>query len=133
MLTFIHYAIAGIAPIEAIRQTGGDGGEYVIDFAEEATDQQRTDAQTALSGIVADAQNAEAIAEIKGRASRDIYLMAPIWKQRNALARTLELVESLARGETLTDDEEAELATYRALWDQIKQRREQSDAEEAAL
>lgn len=130
MLTFIHNAIAEIAPIVAIRLTDA---EYVIDFAEEATEQQKTDAQAALSGIIADAQNADAIAEIKGRVSRDIYLMAPTWKQRNALARTLELVESLARGNTLTADEEAELATYRGLWEQIKQRREQSDAEEAAL
>lgn len=130
MLTFIHNAIAEIAPIEAVRLTGG---EYVIEFSASATEQQQADAQAALSGIIADAQNADAVAEIKGRASRDIYLMAPNWKQRNALARTLELVESLARGNTLTADEETELATYRALWNQIKQRREQSDAEEAAL
>ena len=84
------------------------------------------------AGEIEDAARARAIAEIKHRAGADIVAMVPEWKQRNMLAAAIdEIVKQLAE-KGITIDEEP-LAPMRDVWTAIKARREQSDAEEAAI
>lgn len=71
--------------------------------------------------------------DIKAEASRRILAIAPEWRQRNALARALQLQERLNAGETLTPDQEAERQALHALWASINAIRARSDELEQTL
>lgn len=68
---------------------------------------------------------------VKLEASRRISLIAEDWKQRNIMARSIELLNKIRLGGTLTTEEEAEEAAALAIWAQIKAVRAASDAIEA--
>lgn len=70
---------------------------------------------------------------IKDEAARRILALAPEWRQRNAIARGLELLEKRDAGTPLTADEEAERAAIQSMWDAIKAIRERSDDLERTL
>ena len=76
---------------------------------------------------------ASAVKAIKVKAGADIIALAPEWKQRNALARMLELVNKKVDGGTLTAEEDAEVAAVESLWATVKAIRAQSDIDEAAV
>lgn len=82
----------------------------------------------------AELPNAKAvrIEEIKREAYDRIVTILPEYKQRNGLARALEL-QNEARTRALTTEEEAELADFKTLWSQLKAVRADSDAAEAAV
>lgn len=73
------------------------------------------------------------VAEIKHRCEEEIIARLPAWKQRNLTARGLELARKEYRGEPLSDAEKVEYAAIEAAWKWVKERRAQSDAEEASL
>lgn len=75
---------------------------------------------------------AEQIADIKKQAMIAILAIAPEWKQRNMMARSLEL-ERKDRKQGLTAEEQAEIDAMESVWAQVKAIRTQSDADEAAL
>lgn len=71
---------------------------------------------------------------IKGKAYRDIVAIMPEHKQRNNLARAVELLTNVVlNGHTPTSEEADELTAGMAKWAQIKVIRENSDEEEKAL
>jgi len=76
------------------------------------------------------AEDAARVQGIKQAASEQILAIAPEWKQRNMLARALELSDS-KRGGPLAASEAQEEADIRAVWAQIKTIRQKSDAAEA--
>ena len=55
-------------------------------------------------------------AAVKSEASRRILALLPAHKQANTLARSLELLEILASGGTLTAEEEADRLAAKAAW-----------------
>lgn len=71
-------------------------------------------------------------AAIKAEAGRRILERAPEWKQRNVLARSVEL-RNIKDGRALASDEQAELDAAQALWDSIKAIRAHSDQLEAEV
>lgn len=79
------------------------------------------------------AERATRIAAIKQRCADEILAKLPDWKQRNLTARGLELSRKEYRGEPFTAEEQAEYDAIEAAWQWVKERRAQSDAEEAAL
>jgi len=76
---------------------------------------------------------ANAVKAIKAKAGADIVAIVPEYKQRNALARMLELVNKKVDGGTLTAEEDAEVAAVESLWATVKAIRAQSDIDEAVL
>lgn len=70
------------------------------------------------------------IQTIKQEAATRILAIAPEWKQRNMLARSVELADKKGSG-PLTPDEIAEENAMRAVWAQIKEIRRKSDLAEA--
>lgn len=68
---------------------------------------------------------------IKGAAMQNILLSIPEWKQRNMIARGVELV--MKGQENWTAEEAAEAANLQSTWDKIKTLRSHSDAMEAAV
>lgn len=75
---------------------------------------------------------AAAVQQIKEQARADILDRFPEWRQANMTARAVELLERKT-DQQLTDAERTEIDAIRAAWQWIKDRRAQSDAEEAAL
>lgn len=69
--------------------------------------------------------------EIKQKAQAAILKIAPEWKQRNLIARSVELAETLATVGALTTDEQAELDAIKAVWNQVKAIRTASGQAEA--
>ena len=69
---------------------------------------------------------------IKRKAGELINAQYPEWKQRNILARTVELQE-LANTRVLTDAEQAEKNAAQSVWDSIKAIRTHSNTLEAAV
>ncbi len=70
------------------------------------------------------------IAGIKAKAGSLILAIAPEWKQRNILARTVEL-RDIQDSRALTAEEYAEKDAAQAVWDSIKAIRAHSDTLEA--
>lgn len=70
------------------------------------------------------------IQTIKQEAATRILAIAPEWKQRNMLARSIELHEIMTTGGTLSPEQQTELDQIRAIWSHIKSIREQSDQAE---
>jgi len=64
--------------------------------------------------------NITRIHEIKRKASDAIVKIAPEWKQRNMIARGLELTNKIATGAALTSAEQAESDAIKAIWVQIE-------------
>jgi len=61
------------------------------------------------------------VVEIKAEAGTRIVILAgPGWKQRNMLARYLELLSEKADGGTLSADEITELNSLKAIWTRVK-------------
>lgn len=76
--------------------------------------------------IAAYAPPAPLAADVKAEAYRRIVALAPEWKQRNMIARGVELVRV---GESnWTDVQQAEVNAMDAIWATIKDIREASDA-----
>lgn len=72
------------------------------------------------------------IAAIKAKARQLILTRAPEYKQRNYLARKLELQDKLIMGQSLTPEEQAEFDFITAEWQWIKAVREVSNTAEAS-
>ena len=72
------------------------------------------------------------IRQVKQEAGATILAAYPDWKQRNMIARAVELTR-LARSVTLNSDEVAEEIALQAAWDWIVDIRTVSDAKEAAI
>jgi hypothetical protein len=102
-----------------------EGESYIYDVAtiEDAKSEAQKTAEATASAVKA----------IKVKAGADIIALAPEWKQRNALARMLELVNKKVDGGTLTAEEDAEVAVVESLWATVKAIRAQSDIDEAAV
>lgn len=73
------------------------------------------------------------IAEIKQGCEAKILAVLPAWKQRNMIARGLELARKEYRGEKMTPQEQSEYEAIETAWRWVKELRAQSDAEEALL
>lgn len=73
--------------------------------------------------------NEARIAAIKEEAGKRINEILPEMKQRNLLARMIEL----SNKDTLTDDEQAEADAAQAVWDAINDIRETSNTAETAM
>ena len=71
--------------------------------------------------------------QIKRDTERAILAYAPDWKQRNALARSAELLEILVGGGVLTSGEELERAALHAMRQRINAYRQASNGAEAAV
>lgn len=71
------------------------------------------------------------VADVKAEARRRIVAIADPDRQRNLTARGTEFALKLAAGETLTADEQAELAAGEAIWTRIKALRTASNNIEA--
>lgn len=69
---------------------------------------------------------------IKNQAASRILAIAPEWKQRNLLARSVEL-QDVQRQRILTDAEVAENDEIKRVWGQVQAIRTYSDALEAAV
>ena len=74
---------------------------------------------------------ADAIAKIKADTQAKILQLAPEWKQRNAIARSVELIDK--GKDTWTAEEQLEVAQVNQLWAVIKQLREASNSAEQAI
>jgi len=101
------------------------GESYINDV--DSIEDAKSDTQKAAEA------KAKAVASIKAKAGADIVAIVPEYKQRNALARMLELVNKKVDGGTLTDDEQSEVATMQSLWGTLAAIRAQSNADEASL
>lgn len=96
--------------------------------------------QWVIKWVVADKTEEEQIQyrekqvrNIKAEASRRIISIVPEWKQRNIIARGLEIARKMIRNgpNTLSPEEEAEEAAISALWTEVKRLRTVSDQLEA--
>jgi hypothetical protein len=81
------------------------------------------------SNLVDITLNERRIAAIKAKAGEIINSVAPDWKQRNMLARSIELV-NLANDREYTVEEQAELDELNAFWSWVKLVRATSNAAE---
>ena len=108
-------------------------GNYSVRMPDGATAAETRAAEMALPIIVAAAKRQEKIDEIKSRAARDIAAIAPEHKQRNMMARMIELQHKVIGGQNLTSSEQAEIVAMQAAWSQIKSIRERSNAEESEV
>lgn len=70
--------------------------------------------------------------QVKMEAQRRILELVPTWKQNNLTARMVELVNKKLV-DTLTVEEEAEIAAVQAIWDQVKAIRTNSDELETLI
>lgn len=79
-------------------------------------------------------ENVQAVflSEIKATCKYEIYRVYPDWMQSNATARGVELTYVKAE-RPLTPEEDAEVATFQTMWDDIKAMRAHSDALEAEM
>jgi len=102
-----------------------EGESYIYDVA--TIEDAKPDKQKAAEA------RASVVKSIKSKAGHAILALAPEWKQRNALARMLELVNQKVDGGTLTAEEDAEVAAVESLWATVKAIRAQSDVDEAAV
>lgn len=73
------------------------------------------------------------IAKIKDDATSRILAILPEVKQRNSLARSLELTHKVVTGVSLTDQESAEVLAIQAKWDEIKAVRVLSNIREGEI
>ena len=73
------------------------------------------------------------IETVKAEAYRRIVAISPEYKQRNLLARGLELALKMIAGGTLTAGEQAEITAGRQIWARIKAIREHSDMIEVEI
>lgn len=85
-----------------------------------------------LSKNLQTATTEQVIARIKARANRLILEAAPDFKQRNAIARTVEFERIMRNGGTLSASEEVEQTAIDALWVWVKAVRVLSNQLEAA-
>jgi hypothetical protein len=76
---------------------------------------------------------ADQIAQIKAEASGRILAVIPDWRQRNMIARSVELLEIREAGEILTAAELRELDAIRAAWAWARSVRAYSDQLEALV
>lgn len=76
---------------------------------------------------------ADQIAAIKAEASARILAALPDWRQRNMIARSVELLEIREAGEILTAAELLELDAIRAAWAWARAVRSYSDQLEALV
>jgi hypothetical protein len=126
-----------IAPIHGVSiGMRDDKRTWRIDFAPEATAEQRAAGQAALGAFDADAVPVE---DVKAEAQRRIIALTGksnlqdcMIKQFNALMRAGQLTDKRVSGAALTAEEEAEADTLRAMADRIKAIRSASDALEAS-
>jgi len=70
------------------------------------------------------------VAKIKSKASSAILAIADEVKQRNMIARELELTNKIATGAALTVTEQAESDVIKSIWSQIKTIRDASNQAE---
>jgi hypothetical protein len=85
-----------------------------------------------IAGYFADLETALHL-QIKQDARQAILAYAPDWKQRNALARSAELLETLITVGALTEDEEVERQSLHAMRERINVYRRASNDAEAAV
>jgi hypothetical protein len=150
----LHEAIALVAPIDGVSSEGivsykanatqeqmAAGDAVVADWDFVTSDWRSSTARYRSDHLAAAAQ------AIKDRCAADILDRYPEWKQRNMTARALELA-TIERGKPsvhpdgsvswigarqMTSSEAQELLEVAGAWEWIRQRRAQSDAEEAAV
>jgi hypothetical protein len=130
-------AIRGVAPIHGVSIGARDDKRtWRIDFAPEATAEQKAAAQVALDAFDAAAVPIE---DVKAEAQRRIIALTGksnlqdcMIKQFNALMRAGQLTDKRVSGAALTAEEEAEADTLRAMADRVKAIRAASDALEAS-
>lgn len=93
------------------------------------------EAETEIAAMLDDLAAPEKVtaSDIKAEAERRILRIAPEWRQRNAIARGLELLEKRDGGTALTAAEEAERAAIQGMWSAIKAIRARSDELERTL
>lgn len=72
------------------------------------------------------------IKAIKDEAAKRILAIAPEWKQRNLIARSVEITRAKIDG-TATAEEIKEGNAIQAIWDSVKAIRDKSDALEAEI
>lgn len=118
-------------------------GEYLRTIWCDDPKEQLSAGETALPGpppadlvpaqppMSAEEAEASRIVQIKAKANAAILAIAPEWKQRNLIARGLELTEILAAGGSLTSAQQAESDAIKAIWAQISAIRAASDQAEA--
>lgn len=122
--------IGAVAPIAGVSiGRWDDKATWRIDFAPEATAEQRGAAAVTLGAFDPDAVPPN---YVKVEARRRILLRFPEWKQANMTARGVELTLVLASGGQWSPQEQAEADALQGAWDWIKQVRVASDALEAA-
>lgn len=117
---YLTAPVAGSMP--RMIRTQGDAGNPV----------DITQLQNDYADILAASEEAERIATIKAEASRRITEKYPEWKQRNMLARSLELTNKVAMTGTLDQDEQDEVAAMKVVWSWISDVRNVSNIAEAA-
>ena len=83
---------------------------------------------TAFGPLPATAVTAE---DVKRECARRILAIASEWKQRNLIARALELTRKEITADGLSAAENEEVATIQAVWDRISALRTASDTLEA--
>jgi hypothetical protein len=133
----IYAAWQGDEPADAMEITSDylttilDGGLPRMIRAENDTGKVVNVIQLRLDYANLAATNSEAkrIAEIKTEAGKIIEAVLPDWKQRNALARMVELSDA-KQTRSLTTEEQAEIDSITQIWSWIKLVRAASDAAE---
>lgn len=91
-----------------------------------------TQLQNDFANLLAADNETKRVAAIKEEAGRRIIAKYPEWKQRNMLARSLELTNKVAMTGTLTGDEQAEVAAMQVVWSWIKDVRDVSSLAESS-
>lgn len=79
------------------------------------------------------AYRAEAKQKVKNLAKAEIESLAPEWKQRNTIARGLDLTRKELKGGTLTSSEDDEVTAGEALWAAVAAIRSHSDTVEGQI
>lgn len=92
-----------------------------------------TNARTVEAVEVVPRPLAEVVELIKEVAGRKILAIAPEWKQRNMIARALELERIERTTGSLSQLEQGQFDAMQAVWTRIKALRAHSDALEAAI
>lgn len=128
-LTKLHNAIEDIFPIESVRvKDWEDKSTWHIDFREGTPPEIISSIEAFISSYN---PYTPTIEEIKAEAERRILELFPEWKQRNMIARGVELVRI---GESnWNEQEQLEAANLQAAWDWIKAVRETSNELEVTL
>lgn len=111
-----------------------DKSTWVVHFSDEATDEHR---QAAASALAAFSMSASAEARrrlaVKAEARRRILARFPEWKQQNMTARGVELQDIWRRVGSWTAQEQADSEALTAAWAWINGIRDKSDALEAMI